>query len=140
MINPLRSTDSAAPGSGPASNIRPAWLRFALWGIAAVPALRFATLAYLPHLDPSEACYALIGKTMAEQGDVFPPKIIRHGELVPFLSKPPLHFWLQAVSTYLLGSSEFSSRLPSFLSVAKSLFSGKGRILSIRICRVFRES
>ena len=33
----------------------------------------------------------------------------------PFLAKPPLSFWLVALSFRTLGLSEFSARLPSFL-------------------------
>lgn len=83
---------------------------------------RFATLSILPLLDPSEARYALVARDMLEGGDFVTPMIWANGEHVPFFSKPPLAFWLQAASMSALEQVELAARLPSFLAAVAMLF------------------
>ncbi|MCK5664688.1 MAG: glycosyltransferase family 39 protein, partial [Thiotrichaceae bacterium] len=65
-----------------------------------------------PLHDPTEARYAEIPRLIIETGNwIMPP--FDYG--VPFWGKPPLTFWLTAISFKLFGYSEFAARLPVFL-------------------------
>lgn len=65
-----------------------------------------------PLHDPTEARYAEIPRLIIETGHwIMPP--FDYG--VPFWGKPPLTFWMTAVSFELFGYSEFSARFPVFL-------------------------
>ncbi len=89
--------------------------------IAGLVAIRFATLSVLPVLDPSEARYAVVSRDMLQSGDFVTPMIWANGEYIPFFSKPPLLFWLQAGSMSALGVSELAARIPSFLAALATL-------------------
>jgi 4-amino-4-deoxy-L-arabinose transferase-like glycosyltransferase len=84
-----------------------------LWFLLAVLAARLGLTAMLPLADTTEPRYAEIARIMAETGDWITPWF---DEGVPFWGKPPLSFWAQALSFKLLGVSEFSGRLPSWLA------------------------
>ncbi|OGG24461.1 hypothetical protein A3A79_04735 [Candidatus Gottesmanbacteria bacterium RIFCSPLOWO2_01_FULL_43_11b] len=56
-----------------------------------------------------EAWYADVSRTIAEKGNVLTPTW--NGQ--PFLEKPPLHYWLTAISYRIFGDSEFSARFIS---------------------------
>ena len=86
-----------------------------LWLLFSVLALRLGLAAILPLADTTEPRYAEIARIMAETGDWITPWF-DYG--VPFWGKPPLSFWAQALSFKLLGVSEFSGRLPSWLANA----------------------
>ncbi|MCU0704793.1 MAG: glycosyltransferase family 39 protein [Fimbriiglobus sp.] len=58
-------------------------------------------------LEPDEARYAQIPKEMLEDGNWVVPTL--HNE--PYLDKPPLMYWLVALSYKLFGVSEASARL-----------------------------
>lgn len=96
--------------------VRRRWLTIAGCILGILLLLRFVTIAHLPYLDPSESRYALVSKIMSEDGDLFTPKIYKDGVVIPFLSKPPLHFWLEAVSIEFFGMNQIAVRLPSFVS------------------------
>jgi 4-amino-4-deoxy-L-arabinose transferase-like glycosyltransferase len=65
-----------------------------------------------PLHDPTEARYAEIPRLIIETGNwIMPP--FDYG--VPFWGKPPLTFWMTAVSFEIFGYSEFAARLPVFL-------------------------
>lgn len=84
-----------------------------LWtalGLALV--VRAATLGGYPLIDPSESRYAEIARKMLETGDWLTPQFA-YG--VPFWGKPPLSFWLTALSMQAFGVNEFAARLPSLL-------------------------
>ena len=86
------------------------WLWLAVLLAAAV--VRLATLPTYPLNDTTEARYAEIGRLMVVSDDWVTPRI----ELgTPFWGKPPLSFWLTALSFSLFGLSEFAARLPSLL-------------------------
>lgn len=65
---------------------------------------------YLTNWD--EAWYADVSRTMAETGNFLTP--MWNGQ--PFLEKPPLFYWLTALSYKVFGDSEFSARFISALS------------------------
>lgn len=83
------------------------------WLLAAVLLLRLGLAAWLPLADMTEARYAEISRLMAVSGDWITPWF---QEGVPFWGKPPLSFWLQALSFRALGVSELAGRLPSWLA------------------------
>lgn len=87
------------------------------WWIAAilvVLVIRFTSLSAYPLTDTTEARYGEISRVMASTGNWITPQL-EPG--VPFWAKPPLSFWQGAISVSLLGTSEFSVRLPMFLNV-----------------------
>lgn len=66
----------------------------------------------IPFSGTSEPRYAEIARLMAEGGDWITPWF-EPG--IPFWGKPPLSFWLQALSIRLFGLNEWAVRLPSWL-------------------------
>ena len=84
-----------------------------LWVILlTVLLIRLATLGLYPVMDSSEARYAEIARKMLAANDWITP-MFDHG--VPFWGKPPLSFWMQALSMKVFGIHEFSSRISSWL-------------------------
>lgn len=83
--------------------------------IAAIAALRFISLGMYPLFDPTEGRYAEIGRKMLELNNWVTPFIEYN---VPFWAKPPLSFWLTAISYKIFGVNDFAARLPSFLVMA----------------------
>lgn len=59
--------------------------------------------------DEEESRYALIAKNMVDGEDYLRPQKVINGD--PYFDKPPLYFWLTAVSFEVLGPSNFSSRV-----------------------------
>jgi len=74
-------------------------------------ALFLAGLGRLPLFGRDEALYAEAGREMVATGDWITPRV--NGG--PFFEKPPLYYWLAAVSYRLLGVSPFAARLPAAL-------------------------
>jgi len=97
-----------------ASPSAPATLR--AYDLAAVLALSLAVCMF--HLgsfglwEPDEARYAEIGREMLQSGNLLVP----HLNYVAYVEKPPLLYWLTALSYWILGVSEFAARLPVALS------------------------
>lgn len=87
----------------------------ASWTLLALVALRVLTMPLWPLADPTEARYAELGRQMAITGDWVTPRVWLSGYLLPFLGKPPLHFWAEALSIKCFGANEFAARLPSLL-------------------------
>jgi len=69
-------------------------------------------MIYFPLQDTTEARYAEMARIMAETGDWITPYFDYN---VPFWGKPPLVFWLEALSIKLFGVNDFAPRLPSLL-------------------------
>lgn len=69
-------------------------------------------------IDPTEARYAVVAQEMVTSGDWITPKLPLPQGNVPYLGKPPLHFWLTALSYKLFGVDEWSSRLVSLVGTA----------------------
>lgn len=104
-----------------------AWL---LTCLVVILLLRLLSLEIGDLLDPTETRYATIAKNMLISGDWISPKLPTENGLEIYLSKPPLHFWLTALSYSLFGVDEWSSRLPSFLGLA--LIAGSLVAFSVR--------
>lgn len=68
--------------------------------------LFFQALGRLPLIDPDEGRYSEIPREMLERGDLVTP-MLNH---VKYFEKPPLHYWLNALSFSLFGESEFAAR------------------------------
>lgn len=75
-------------------------------------AIAFAGVLSLPLAEPDEARYAETARLMVASGDWLVPRLERS----PFLDKPPLLYWLSALSFEIFGVSDASARLPIFLS------------------------
>ncbi|MGA2031120.1 MAG: glycosyltransferase family 39 protein [Thermoguttaceae bacterium] len=67
--------------------------------------------ARIPLLDPDEGLHASIAQEMVEQGRWITPHFLGK----PFLDKPVLYFWTEAIALRLFGMSEISVRLPGLL-------------------------
>jgi len=93
-------------------------VRFAGAVLLAALLFRLLLLPLLPLCDPSEGRYATIATHMSQSGDWVTPRVQINGELVPFLGKPPLYFWLSAACVRLLGVNELAVRLPSLVCAA----------------------
>ena len=82
---------------------------------------------FTPLLEVDEAEYACISREMLQTHQF--TIIQKHG--LNYLDKPPLLFWLSALSFYLFGLSEFAFKLPSVLLTFLSFYAvfRIGRIL-----------
>ncbi len=73
---------------------------FIFWGIGSIS-----------FLDPDEGMYGSIAREMATEGDWITP----HFNGIRYLEKPPLQFWLSALTIAAFGPSEWGVRLWSAL-------------------------
>lgn len=83
------------------------------WVLAALLCFPLLNMWLYPLADTTEPRYAEIARLMAQTGDWITPWF-EPG--VPFWGKPPLSFWMEALSFKLFGVSEFAARLPSWLA------------------------
>ena len=82
--------------------------------LAVVLVSRLILMLIFPLTDTTEARYAEIARIMMETGDWITPYFDYN---IPFWGKPPLSFWLQALSFNLFGVNEFAPRFPSWISI-----------------------
>jgi 4-amino-4-deoxy-L-arabinose transferase-like glycosyltransferase len=71
-----------------------------------------AGLGLLPVTSPNEGCYGQVAREMLERHDWVLPRI----DSVVYFEKPPLLYWLCAVSMSIFGENAFAARLPSALA------------------------
>ena len=89
--------------------------------LAAVAGLAGAGLLFFFHLgsyglwEPDEARYAEISREMLVSGNF----IVPHLNYVPYIEKPPLLYWLNALAMRALGVNEFAAR---FFNAFSALF------------------
>ncbi len=95
-----------------ASDIRPYNHIFLFWAIIAVFLIRLFTLGMYPLMDKTEARYAEIAREMVATNNWITPQL---DPGVPFWGKPPLSFWLTAISFKIFGINEWAARLPSLI-------------------------
>lgn len=85
----------------------------------------FSNLSGFPLLDPDEPVYAETPKEMILYNDFLSPKI--YGEY--WYDKPPMYYWLVALTYQVFGVNDFSARFPSallaFLTVIAIYYYGK---------------
>lgn len=91
-------------------------IRTLLWACACALAIRLVLMAVLPLSDPTEGRYANTGREMVLSGDWITPQVWLAEGLTPFLGKPPLHFWGEALCIKILGANEFAVRLPAWIA------------------------
>jgi 4-amino-4-deoxy-L-arabinose transferase-like glycosyltransferase len=109
-------TASARPASLEAASIvtRRTWIAVAL----VVALVWFANLGTRALLHPDEGRYAEIAREMTVSGDWVTPRL----DGLKYFEKPPLQYWLTALSFEAFGVDEWSARLPGalagFLTVA----------------------
>jgi len=83
-----------------------------VYTLLALGLLLFVPKLGMPLLDPDEGLYASIAQEMLTRGDW----VIPHINGIPYLEKPPLYFWLTALTFQLFGPSEWATRLWSAVS------------------------
>jgi len=72
----------------------------------------FLFLGHAGLIEPDEGRYSEIPREMLERGDFVTPTL----NYVGYFEKPPLHYWLNALSFKLFGLNEFAARLPGVLA------------------------
>ena len=77
---------------------------------------RLATLEYTNLTDPTESRYAVVAQEMVQSGNWLTPMLPMPEGVVPYLGKPPLHFWVTALVYKFFGVDEWTSRLPSLIA------------------------
>lgn len=99
------------------------WLRRGVERLGTLPSawvgllalLWFAlTLGVYPLLIPDEGRYVGVALSMLESGDYLVPRL----DGLPFFHKPPLHYWLTALSLKVLGVNFVGARLVPALMAA----------------------
>ena len=93
-------------------------------------------------IDYDEGYYAQPAQRMAEYGDWVTP----YANGVRFLEKPPLLYWITALSFKIFGINEFALRLPTALAVialvwlvmlmARRAFDASAALIAGSVCRV----
>jgi len=78
--------------------------------------MRLSLLGTPDLIDSTEGRYASVAKSMFESGDLVTPWINRSGVVMPYLGKPPLHFWMTDLSFTAFGLGNWAARFPSFVS------------------------
>ena len=73
-------------------------------------------------MDPDEGRYAEIAREFFVRGDW----LIPHLNLLPYLEKPPLVYWLTALGFKVFGFTEAAARLPSAVSALGGVFLAYG--------------
>jgi len=73
-------------------------------------------------MDPDEGRYAEIAREIMASGDW----LIPHLNHLPYLEKPPLVYWLTALSFRGLGDTELAARLPAAVSALAGVFLAYG--------------
>ncbi|MEI8037709.1 MAG: phospholipid carrier-dependent glycosyltransferase [Verrucomicrobiota bacterium] len=110
----------------PGGSGRPTWLRD-LTVLALVAGLWFCALLGLrPLSNPDEGRYTEIPREMAASGDFVTPRL----DGVKYFEKPPLVYWLSALTFRQFGVNEFTARLWG------GLFSLAGVLLTYSTTRV----
>ena len=88
-------------------------LSILFWSIVGI---RVVSIFFLPLTDTTEARYANTALMMANLDDWITPFFKYHE---PFLGKPPLAFWFEALSYKIFSVADFVPRLPSlFMTLA----------------------
>jgi 4-amino-4-deoxy-L-arabinose transferase-like glycosyltransferase len=88
--------------------------RVAYWALAVVFLAVYVGSMFTPGLlDDADSSHAEAAREMVVTGDY----VTLHINGVRYLEKPPLPYWLVAISYKVLGVNEFSTRLPMVLSV-----------------------
>jgi 4-amino-4-deoxy-L-arabinose transferase-like glycosyltransferase len=90
----------------------PDWLRVAKWSLGCWLVLALWHLGYPALLDPDEAHYAQLTREMLKAGSWLVPLLDGR----PYIDKPVLFHWMQALAVKIVGETELAMRLPSALA------------------------
>ncbi len=97
-------------------------LKYGILCLVIILLSRTLFLEYSDLIDPTEARYATVAQYMVSSGDWLIPMLPMPEGVVPYFSKPPLHYWLTAVLYSIFGVEEWTARIPSILSAIGILF------------------
>jgi len=92
-----------------APRTRTVWLLFAV----IFAAVYFASLFSPPLLDDVDASHAQAAQGIAETGDWITPKT----DGIRYIEKPPLPYWMVAVTYKIFGQNTFATHLPNALAM-----------------------
>ncbi|MDX2186911.1 MAG: glycosyltransferase family 39 protein [Opitutaceae bacterium] len=95
-----------AVGSGGMDTQDPSWKRDLAWLLPLLLVFFLALLGSRPFSNPDEGRYTEIPRLMAESGDYVTPRL--NG--VKYFEKPPLMYWLSALTFEVAGVNEWTSR------------------------------
>lgn len=84
---------------------------FLKWALVASAAILFFTLGHRALWDPDEGRYAEMAREILALHDWVTP----HLNYIPYLEKPMLFMWLNAMSFAVFGATEWAARLVPFL-------------------------
>jgi 4-amino-4-deoxy-L-arabinose transferase-like glycosyltransferase len=87
------------------------------WVMAGLCALLLVLAALRPLAVPDEGRYGEVGRWMLQSGDWLTPR----SNGIPFFHKPPLLYWLQAMSLAVFGSNAWALRLVPAVHAAMML-------------------
>ncbi len=87
------------------------WNPWLLLAVGALLMLYFGGLGAIPYFEPDEGRYTEIPREMLVRRDF----ILPHLNGVLYFEKPPLYYWLNALSIAVFGVGEFASRFWSAL-------------------------
>ena len=87
--------------------------------IGLILGMRLVGLGLYPVMDTTEARYAEIARKMLQLNDWVVPM---YSYEEPFWGKPPLAFWLAAISMDIFGTNAFGARFPAWLCGAGTAF------------------
>ncbi len=90
----------------------------------------FFGLSAVPLSDPDEPVYAETAREMLATGDYVSPRIF--GDF--WYDKPPVFYWLVALSFKIFGDGEFAARFPAALMATLTAF-----LLYVSVTRIFNE-
>lgn len=96
-------------------------LKFFAFTIFALLCIRAIFLGPIDLLDPTEGRYAAVALEMVNSSNWMIPSLPGPDGAVPYLGKPPMHFWLTALSYKFFGVDEWTSRLSSFVAAIGTL-------------------
>lgn len=89
-----------------------------LWTVViSIIAMRLISLGLYPLYDTTEPRYAEIARKMIVMNDWITPHLYFD---TPFWGKPPMSFWMGAISMKIFGVNEFGARFASFFVMALS--------------------
>ena len=89
------------------------------WSFLSLTTLVYAMGLSVNVMDVDASQYASMSREMMVSGSYL--QVYEHGK--DYLDKPPLVFWLSALSMKILGVSNFAYKLPSFLFALLAVFS-----------------
>jgi 4-amino-4-deoxy-L-arabinose transferase-like glycosyltransferase len=93
----------------------PPSLRLLALLLCAAVLLRGSLLEHSELIDPTETRYASVAQEMILTDNWLTPQLPMPEGVVPYMGKPPLHFWLTASAYKIFRVEEWTARLPSWL-------------------------